>query len=146
MKKCQPFKEQFAFLNTSCSSYLPHAERNRSYSYFTYLSNSFVDATVIILLTISINSTCFGRYFRPSSGALDCVYILSYKVYTMHQEYARHSCACQLIPTPGLTGRNTSPLNTLRAELNPIRHLLALLGAHHIFHVSGLRVKLVASS
>ena len=30
-----------------------------------------------------------------------------------------------------------NPLNT---ELNPICHLLALLGAHHIFHVSGLRV------
>ena len=33
-------------------------------------------------------------------------------------------------------------LNTLNAELNPICHLLALLGAHHIFHVSVLRVKL----
>jgi hypothetical protein len=32
-------------------------------------------------------------------------------------------------------------LNPLNAELNPIYHLLALLGAHHIFHVSGLRVK-----
>jgi len=32
----------------------------------------------------------------------------------------------------------SNPLNT---ELNPIYHLLALLGAHHIFHVSGLRVK-----
>ena len=31
-------------------------------------------------------------------------------------------------------------LNPLIAELNPICHLLALLGAHHIFHVSGLRV------
>jgi hypothetical protein len=30
-----------------------------------------------------------------------------------------------------------NPLNT---ELNPICHLLALLGAHHILHVSGLRV------
>jgi len=29
----------------------------------------------------------------------------------------------------------------LNAELNPICHPLALLGAHHIFHVSGLRVK-----
>ena len=36
-----------------------------------------------------------------------------------------------------------SPLN---AELNPICHLLALLGAHHIFHFSGLRVKLVINS
>ena len=31
-------------------------------------------------------------------------------------------------------------LNPLNAELNPSCHLLALLGAHHIFHVSGLRV------
>jgi len=34
-------------------------------------------------------------------------------------------------------------LNPLNAELNPLCHLLALLGAHHIFHVSGVRVKLV---
>jgi len=32
-------------------------------------------------------------------------------------------------------------LNPLNAELNPICHMLALLGAHHILHVSGLRVK-----
>jgi len=31
-------------------------------------------------------------------------------------------------------------LNTLNAELNPICHLLALLGAHHILHVSRIRV------
>jgi len=29
----------------------------------------------------------------------------------------------------------------LKAELNPICHLLALLGAHHILHVSRIRVK-----
>ena len=33
-------------------------------------------------------------------------------------------------------------LNPLNAELNPIRHLLALLGAHCILHVSGVRFKL----
>jgi len=32
-------------------------------------------------------------------------------------------------------------INTLNAELNPICHLLALLGAHLIFHVSRIRVK-----
>jgi len=31
--------------------------------------------------------------------------------------------------------------NPVNAELNPICHLLALLGAYHIFHVSGSRVK-----
>jgi len=30
--------------------------------------------------------------------------------------------------------------NPLNAKLNPICHLLALLGAHHILHVGGLRV------
>jgi len=30
--------------------------------------------------------------------------------------------------------------NPVKAELNPICNLLALLGAHHIFHISGLRV------
>jgi hypothetical protein len=30
--------------------------------------------------------------------------------------------------------------NSVIAELNPICHLLALLGAHHILHVSRIRV------
>jgi hypothetical protein len=34
-----------------------------------------------------------------------------------------------------------SPFNALNAELNPICHFLALLGAHHILHVSRIRVK-----
>jgi hypothetical protein len=41
----------------------------------------------------------------------------------------------------------TSPtimVNPLNAELNPICHLLALLGVHHILHISGLRVKEIA--
>ena len=37
-------------------------------------------------------------------------------------------------------GHNLNPLN---AELNPICHLLALLGAHHILHVSRIKVKSV---
>ena len=32
-------------------------------------------------------------------------------------------------------------INPLNAKLNPIYHLLALLGAHHILHVSRIRVK-----
>jgi hypothetical protein len=34
-----------------------------------------------------------------------------------------------------------SDINPLNAELNPICQLLALLGAHHILHVSRVRVK-----
>jgi hypothetical protein len=36
-------------------------------------------------------------------------------------------------------GRET--VNPLNAELNPIYHPLALLGAHLIFHVRGLSIK-----
>jgi len=35
------------------------------------------------------------------------------------------------------------PLNPLNPELNPICYLLALLGAHHLLHVSRIRVKLL---
>ena len=40
-----------------------------------------------------------------------------------------------------VAGTKSLVFNPLNAELNPICHLLALLGAHHIFHVNGLRVK-----
>jgi hypothetical protein len=33
-------------------------------------------------------------------------------------------------------------IKPLNAKLNPICHLLVLLGAHHILHVSGIRVKI----
>jgi len=37
--------------------------------------------------------------------------------------------------------RGMNDFKPLNAELNPICHLLALLGAHHILHVSWIRVK-----
>ena len=41
---------------------------------------------------------------------------------------------------PGVDGRII--VNPLNAELNPICHLLALLGTHHILHVTRVRVKM----
>jgi len=35
------------------------------------------------------------------------------------------------------------PVNPLNAGLNPICHLLALLGAHHILHIRRIRAKVV---
>jgi hypothetical protein len=35
------------------------------------------------------------------------------------------------------------PFNPLNAELNHTRHLLALVGARHIVHVSRIRVKMI---
>jgi len=41
--------------------------------------------------------------------------------------------------TKGLHSNHITPLN---AELNPICHLLALLVAHHILHISRIRVNM----
>ena len=40
-----------------------------------------------------------------------------------------------------MTLHDWSVINALNAELNPICHLQALVGAHHILHVSRVRVK-----
>jgi hypothetical protein len=40
-------------------------------------------------------------------------------------------------------GKGTGPFNPLNDELNPICRLLALLRAHHILHVSRIKVNLV---
>jgi hypothetical protein len=50
----------------------------------------------------------------------------------------------QLLGSPSDTGVSLhalSAFNPLNAELIPICHLLALLGAHNILHVSRIRVK-----
>jgi len=44
-------------------------------------------------------------------------------------------------PTEKALNRWMNQFNPLNAELNPICHLLALLGAHHILHFSRIRVK-----
>ena len=54
--------------------------------------------------------------------------------YTIIREHI-NSCLLKL----KLLKKSTNPLN---GELNPICYLLALLGAHHILHVSGLRFKI----
>jgi hypothetical protein len=41
-------------------------------SWNNYESNQ-QDATVQVNLLFLVDSTCFGRCFRPSSGALDCI-------------------------------------------------------------------------
>jgi len=38
-------------------------------------------------------------------------------------------------------GEQRERFGPLNAELNPICHLLALLGAHHILHISRMRLK-----
>ena len=45
-------------------------------------------------------------------------------------------------PEYGHDTDSDSSVNPLNAELNPIRHFLALVGARHIVHVSRIRVNI----
>ena len=45
------------------------------------------------------------------------------------------------LPLSVIATKGMPSINPLNAELNPIRHLLALVGARHIVHVSRIRVK-----
>jgi hypothetical protein len=60
--------------------------------------------------------------------------ILSQPVFTTHNIF-------YTLPPPNLEDSVVEIVfNPLNAELNPIRHLLALVGARHIVHVSRIRV------
>jgi hypothetical protein len=50
-----------------------------------------------------------------------------------------YSSTCRV---PSIFSNRNENFNALNAELNPICHLLALLGAHLILHVSRVRVNL----
>ena len=66
---------------------------------------------------------------------LNCEWMLSMQTHSY--KFNRHnlSQACLLLNAICLT------FNPLNAELNPTYHLLALLGAHPILHISRIRVK-----
>ena len=57
---------------------------------------------------------------------------------TLHSHAPSSPVTCHL---PWHDVRYSNTFTPLNAELNPFCHLLALLGAHHIFHFSGLRIK-----
>ena len=53
----------------------------------------------------------------------------------------RHSHMSSHLSSWSLHAKIPDKFNPLNAQLNPICHLLALLGAHHILHVSRVRVR-----
>jgi hypothetical protein len=52
-----------------------------------------------------------------------------------------HQCSKPDKSTPNNQPYFLNQFNPLKSELNPICHLLALVGAHPIFHISRIRVK-----
>ena len=118
------------------------------------------------------HSTCFGRSFRPSSGAKNCAFsngicqtaaatccyrgwYIKYSL-TTNLSSGLDSKTRLLQVTSGIDSQwiycskiriflrwGVVSINPLNPELNPIWYLLALLGAHHFLHVSRIRAKLL---
>jgi len=58
------------------------------------------------------------------------------------KNWARYDLKCMSVCVCNAIYSGQVWINLLNAKLNPICHLLALLGAHPILHISGVRVKL----
>ena len=63
---------------------------------------------------------------------------------SVHKKRTNYKCLLKLATwLYGSETQDSTILNRLKPELNPICYLLALLGAHHFLHVSRIRVKLL---
>ena len=65
----------------------------------------------------------------------------NFKQYSNSYMFRPHTVIIRLALISSLMVTQWGRFNPLNAELNPICLLLALLGAHHILHVSRIRVK-----
>jgi len=68
-----------------------------------------------------------------------CIVPLQGKWYISKVHHPFHQSSLENVPWSRVFQTYTS-VNPLNAKLNPICHLLTLLGAHHILHVSRVRV------
>ena len=57
--------------------------------------------------------------------------------------YTKNTKMWITITNKGISENKSDAINPLKTELNPIFHLLALLGAHHILHISIIRIKII---
>jgi hypothetical protein len=98
-----------------------------------------------IMVSFSVNAgTCDVMKWQLNCSLVVLFSTLQYQV-TILQYQLTHSCLVMVLLCLiyvryvfGLGGININPSN---AKLNPICHLLALLGAHHIVHISRIMVK-----
>jgi hypothetical protein len=90
-----------------------------------------------ISLSIFITRSVFGEEYRSLSSSL-CSYFHSLVASSV---LVPNKLLSTLFPNTHGPRRSLSVyVDPLNAELKPICHLLVLLGAHHILHVSRIRV------
>jgi hypothetical protein len=108
--------------------------------FYIYIYN--IHAAIYIYMYIWITCTWELRFYRQYIFYLEAVHILfsaNFVTQTLScVSNAANSCCREQYDE---RRDRTFCIDTLNAELNPICHFLALLGAHHIFHICRITVK-----
>ena len=95
----------------------------------------WVDSVAIVRSGIEPATFRFvAQHLNHRATAVPISVVVQVKMQAINSRLRLHSCG-------KLHTHILLLFNPLNAELNPICHMLALLGAHHIFHVSRIRVK-----
>ena len=81
------------------------------------------------------------QLLRISTGDQESGFVLQSDNVRRRRIPNRVNNLCRIFNLPFKYEAQTALFDPLKAELNPIRHLLALVGAHYIVHVSRVRVK-----
>jgi len=124
------FSTRHVYKNLQLDHILHVSQTNPLFLFTTYLFT--VRFNIIFLSTVSLSSSLFCWFWLP--------------VPSPHTRRQPNGNTLQIPWTVCASRQNFTAIkmrgiNPLNAELNPICHLLALWGAHHILHVSAIRVK-----
>jgi hypothetical protein len=85
--------------------------------------------------------SCVWHCYHQSCKHLHSALTICYTTPTQPTVYRQHAAHGTVLRYPQKSLKWEKAFNPLNTKLNPICHLLALLGAHPIFHVRRLRVK-----
>ena len=124
---------------------------------FFFFQNPLTEATAVISSWLQCKSlyTIFRTHYTTETPSLKNRHTEKYSKCLMRNGYYNFYSISQWLdklrvdaPNSMLTStewyqssnNHSSGFNSLNAELNPSCHLLALVGAHHILHVSRVRV------
>jgi hypothetical protein len=143
----------FHFLFIDSTIFWAHSRNTLSWTITVYVLPSLCATITMcyhhyVLPSLCVTITvCYHHYVLPSLCVTITMcyhhYVLPSLCFTITMFY--HHCVlpslCVTITMCYQIPRFVACINPLNAELNPICHLLALLGAHHIFHVSRRRFK-----
>ena len=124
--------------HSACSWYRTPSE--------TYQQTEFIVSFLLSISLLALSLTWQRVFPCLKSPPLSVVFTYIYticlcSVYSTKEHFRYAQYTLYRRPLVVQTFCSTLSLNPLNAELNPICHLLALLGVHHFLHLSRIRVK-----